>query len=156
MQYLIGQCKNTRFDYFKKTYIQALVFILCYIQEHISWIPECGHSIFQRKKQYGYKVRKNIKRLRSKRRCRKEENRSLYAFFLFWPLLHRTLFEQFKFWISKNDYFKQYLEIANDSSWKSHQQQSCTTHRDLTFILVIFFIQQSGSIHCSQIHKSLT
>jgi hypothetical protein len=57
--------------------------------------------------------------------------------FWFWLSCHSTKFEQFKFWIFKNDKFKPNFEIQNDFSLKSDEHQSCSTRRSITFILVI-------------------
>ena len=60
-----------------------------------------------------------------------------------WLSFHVTKFEQFKFWISLNDNFKQNFETPNDLNSKSHEHKSCSTHRALQLLFGYFFIRQS-------------
>ena len=58
---------------------------------------------------------------------------------LFRSLFYMTKFERSKFWISKDDKFKQGFVTLNDFSWKSHEYQSFITHQDLQSLFRSFF-----------------
>jgi hypothetical protein len=53
---------------------------------------------------------------------------------LFWSFLHLTLFEQSKFWISKNDNYMQVFRTLNDVKSKGDEYQSFITHRDVQIL----------------------
>ena len=56
---------------------------------------------------------------------------------LYWTFLQISSFDQFKFWIFKIWQLKTKLGLINDFKWKSHQNQSCRTHRDEKKIILV-------------------
>ena len=57
---------------------------------------------------------------------------------LFWLSFRVTKFEQFKFWISRNDSFKQEFDTPNDFRLKSYEHKSYSTHQGLQLLFWSF------------------